>query len=72
MRERAVMKKFLVIALIEGADIDNDDPGNLGVELRDLLENDFADSAEVTVADVETAVLHTMFNRIGLKDKFFL
>lgn len=71
-RERAVMKKFLVIALIEGADIDGGTPEVVQDDLKDLIEHDFADSAKVVVEEVDTAILHDMFGKIDLADKFFL
>ena len=43
------MKKHLVVALIEGTDIDNDAPETLETDLTELLESDFADSAKVRV-----------------------
>lgn len=43
------MKKFLVVALIEGADIDGDTSEAVQADLKDLIEHDFSDSAEVHV-----------------------
>lgn len=48
------MKKFLVVALIEGADIDGDTPEVVQADLKDLIEHDFSDSAEVHVVTLPT------------------